>query len=136
MQARDEPQATNGPRAQGGPLTKDELGRFGEEAACRHLAAGGAAILDRNWRCRDGELDIVVRDGSVLVFCEVKTRSGPRYGSGAESVIGRKAARIRRLAARWLAEHPHPSSAVRFDVVVVSRPLRGPVSVEHLQGAF
>ncbi|MCM3887207.1 YraN family protein [Frankia sp. R82] len=115
---------------------KDELGRFGEEVACRHLAQAGAAILDRNWRCRDGELDIVVRDGSAVVFCEVKTRSGSRFGSGAEAVVGQKAARIRRLAARWLAEHPHPPSAVRFDVVLVLRPRQGPVSVEHLRGAF
>ncbi|MCK9897770.1 YraN family protein [Frankia sp. AgB32] len=115
---------------------KDELGRFGEEVACQHLAAGGAVLLDRNWRCRDGELDVVVRDGQTLVFCEVKTRSGTRYGSGAEAVVGRKAARIRRLAARWLAEHPHEPSPVRFDVVLVSRQPTGPVRVEHLRGAF
>ncbi|MCM3922400.1 YraN family protein [Frankia sp. AiPs1] len=115
---------------------KDALGRFGEEVASRHLAAGGAAILDRNWRCREGELDLVLRDGADLVFCEVKTRSGARYGSAAEAVVGRKAARIRRLAARWLAEHPHAPTPVRFDVVLVSRPPVGPVSVEHLRGAF
>ncbi|EIV95944.1 YraN family protein [Frankia sp. QA3] len=115
---------------------KDALGRFGEEVASRHLAAGGAAILDRNWRCREGELDLVVQDGPDLVFCEVKTRSGTRYGSAAEAVVGRKAARIRRLAARWLAEHPHVPSPVRFDVVLVSRPPAGPVRVEHLRGAF
>lgn len=115
---------------------KDDLGRFGEDVACRHLTAGGAAILDRNWRCREGELDVVLRDGPDLVFCEVKTRSGTRYGSAAEAVVGRKAARIRRLAARWLAEHPHGSTAVRFDLVLVSRPPNGPVQVEHLRGAF
>ncbi|SNQ47836.1 conserved hypothetical protein [Frankia canadensis] len=115
---------------------KDELGRFGEEVACRHLAAGGAAILDRNWRCREGELDLVARDGATLVFCEVKTRSGARYGSAAEAVVGRKAARIRRLAARWLAEHPHEPSPVRFDLVLVFRPPAGQVRVEHRRAAF
>jgi len=115
---------------------KDELGRFGEEVASRHLAAGGAAILDRNWRCRDGELDLVVRDGAALVFCEVKTRSGERFGSAAEAVVGRKAARIRRLAARWLAEHPHEPSPVRFDVVLVLRRPAGHVRVEHRRAAF
>ncbi|WP_462187769.1 MULTISPECIES: YraN family protein [unclassified Frankia] len=115
---------------------KDALGRFGEDVAARHLAAVGAEILDRNWRCREGELDLVVQDGESLVFCEVKTRSGTRYGSAAEAVVGRKAARIRRLAARWLAEHPHASSLVCFDVLLVSRPPAGPVRVEHIRGAF
>lgn len=113
-----------------------QLGRFGEDVAARHLAAGGAEILERNWRCRDGELDIVARDSGVLVFCEVKTRSGSGFGSGAEAVAGRKAARIRRLAARWLAEHPHPPAIVRFDVLSVYRDRIGPVRVEHRRGAF
>jgi putative endonuclease len=115
---------------------KDTLGRFGEDVAARHLAADGAKILDRNWRCRDGELDIIAQDGDILVFCEVKTRSGTRYGSAAEAIVGRKAARIRRLAARWLAEHPHAPSRVRFDVLLVARPPSGPMSVDHVRGAF
>ena len=114
----------------------DALGRFGEEVAARHLADDGAVILDRNWRCRDGELDIVAREGDVLVFCEVKTRSGTRFGSGAEAVAGRKAARIRRLAARWLAEHPHPPAIVRFDVLSVYRDRTGPIRIDHRRGAF
>lgn len=112
------------------------LGAFGEDVAARHLAADGAEILDRNWRCRHGELDIVARDGDVLVFCEVKTRGGTRFGSGAEAVTARKAARIRRLAARWLAEHPHPPSVIRFDVLAVYRDGRGPLRIDHRRGAF
>lgn len=115
---------------------KDALGRFGEDVAARHLEDDGATILDRNWRCPDGELDIVVRDGDILAFCEVKTRSGTAFGSAAEAVVGRKAARIRRLAARWLADHPHAPTQVRFDLLLVARPPAGPVSVEHIQGAF
>src|SRR6185369_13795840 len=115
------------------------LGRFGEELAVRHLIAGGAEILDRNWRCGDGELDIVALDGGTLVFCEVKTRTGARHGTPAEAVDARKVARIRRLAVRWLAEHPPRSGPVRFDLVAVSRDVTpgqpGSVHVDHRRGA-
>ncbi|CAI7980372.1 MULTISPECIES: YraN family protein [Parafrankia] len=112
------------------------LGKFGEDVAARHLSADGAEILARNWRCRDGEIDIVARHGDTLVFCEVKTRSGADYGSGPDAVVGRKAARIRRLAVRWLAEHPHPPAIIRFDVLSVYRERQGSVRVEHRRGAF
>lgn len=116
------------------------LGRFGEDLAARHLIAAGAEILDRNWRCRDGELDIVALDAGTLVFCEVKTRTGARHGTPAEAVDHRKVARVRRLAARWLAEHPRWSGPVRFDLVAVSREITpgqpGSVRVDHRRGAF
>jgi putative endonuclease len=116
------------------------LGRFGEDLAARHLVDAGAEILDRNWRCRDGELDIVALDGGTVVFCEVKTRTGVRRGTPAEAVDERKVARIRRLAARWLAEHPLRSGPVRFDLVAVSRDVApgqpGSVRVDHRRGAF
>ncbi|ONH31231.1 YraN family protein [Pseudofrankia asymbiotica] len=119
---------------------KDVLGRFGEELAARHLVKGGAEILDRNWRCREGELDIVAREAGTLVFCEVKTRSGTRFGTPAEAVVGRKAARVRLLAVRWLAEHPRVRGPVRFDLLAVSRdPIPGEpeaMRVEHRRGAF
>jgi putative endonuclease len=115
---------------------KDVLGRFGEDMAARHLTDSGAEILDRNWRCRDGELDIVARDGDILIFCEVKTRSGNRHGSPAEAVVTSKAARIRRLAARWLAVHPHRPGTIRFDLLAVYRGRSGPIRVEHRPGAF
>ena len=119
---------------------KDVLRRFGEELAVRHLIAGGAEILDRNWRCGDGELDIVALDGGTLVFCEVKTRTGAWRGTPAEAVDARKVARIRRLAVRWLAEHPPRSGPVRFDLVAVSRDVTpgqpGSVHVDHRRGAF
>lgn len=112
------------------------FGRFGEEVATQHLRAEGAEILARNWRCRDGEIDIIARHGDVLVFCEVKTRGGPGYGSGPEAVAGRKAARVRRLAVRWLAENPHPPAVIRFDVLAVYREPRGTMRVDHRRGAF
>jgi putative endonuclease len=82
---------------------KDAIGRYGEDVAARHLTDAGLTILDRNWRCRAGELDIIAVDSGVLVFCEVKTRSSTQFGDPAEAVIGAKAARIRRLAMAWLA---------------------------------
>ena len=94
------------------------LGRWGEDLAAQHLVATGAVLLDRNWRCREGELDLVARepDGTV-VFCEVKTRSGTGFGEPAEAVGPVKARRIRALAVRWLQEHPPdgrpPGAAVR-----------------------
>ena len=85
---------------------KDALGRFGEDVAARYLTAAGLVILERNWRCSAGELDIIAADGPTLVFCEVKTRSSTLFGSPAESVTPVKAGRIRHLALRWLLDQP------------------------------
>ena len=111
-----------------------ELGRFGEAYAARHLLDQGMVVLDRNWRCDAGELDLVLREGRVLVVCEVKTRSSIAYGSPLEGVDGRKAARLRRLAARWLADHPLRPDEVRIDLVgVLAVPGRAPV-LDHVRG--
>lgn len=115
---------------------KDGVGRYGEEVASRHLEASGLQILARNWRCAEGEIDIVARERDVLVICEVKTRSGLGYGLPAEAISRRKADRLRRLACRWLQEHPAGGADVRFDVVSVTRPARGAAVVEHLRAAF
>ena len=136
---------TNDPATRSGP--RQALGRYGEDVAARHLAAAGFTVLARNWRCREGEVDIVARDGDVLVVCEVKTRRDVGFGTPLEAVTPAKAARLRRLAARWLADQragARPGSPeeferyaeVRFDVVSVLRPLRGPAVVEHVRGAF
>ena len=82
---------------------KDGLGRYGEDVAARHLVEQGIIVLDRNWRCELGEIDIVGRDGDVLVVCEVKTRSGTSFGTPLEAVTRTKAARLRRLAASGTA---------------------------------
>ncbi|MGH8963581.1 MAG: YraN family protein [Jatrophihabitantaceae bacterium] len=120
--------------------TKDLVGRFGEDLAARHLSEAGLDVLERNWRCPEGELDIVARDGSVLAFIEVKTRSTLAYGDGAEAVTAVKAARIHRLAMRWLDEHRAPRRLgwpeLRFDVVSIVRLAPGGPSVRHLRGAF
>ena len=86
------------------------VGGYGERVAAQRLVAAGMVVLDRNWRCDAGEIDLVLRDGSTLVVCEVKTRSSVHYGHPLEAVTPVKAARLRRLAARWLAEHDvHPA---------------------------
>jgi putative endonuclease len=115
---------------------KDAVGAYGERLAAAHLEQVGMTVVERNWRCSDGEVDLIATDGDVLVFCEVKTRSSLAYGHPAEAVVGAKAARIRRLAARWLAEHGSRWPEVRFDVVAVLCQPRGAASVTHLRGAF
>ena len=113
---------------------KDAVGRYGEDVAARHLREAGLVVLERNWRCPRGEIDIVARDGDVLVVCEVKTRSGLAYGSPLEAVNRAKAARLRKLAALWLAERGMHPREVRFDVVAVVRQQRGAAAVEHIRG--
>jgi putative endonuclease len=115
----------------------DELGRYGEDLAARHLAAVGMQLLDRNWRCREGELDIVALDGEALVFVEVKTRSGTGFGEPAEAVGPVKARRIRALACRWLLEHrPSGGADLRFDIVSVVRRRGHAPELVHLRDAF
>lgn len=115
---------------------KDAVGRFGEQVAADHLTAAGLRILERNWRCDEGELDLVAADGTTLVVVEVKTRSSAAYGSPAQAISRAKAARIRRLALRWLNEHRDTVwPVVRFDVVAVLRGA-GELHVEHIEGAF
>lgn len=120
---------------------KDAVGRFGEQVAAEHLSGAGATIVARNWRCREGEIDLVVLDGTTLVIVEVKTRSSLAFGSPAEAVDRRKTVRLRRLAALWIqeqrGEHANASwSAVRFDVVSVVRRPRGAAHIDHVIGAF
>lgn len=118
---------------------KDAVGRYGEQLAAETLRAAGLEILARNWRCSAGELDIVARDGAVLVFVEVKTRSSLAFGDPGEAVHAAKAAQLRRLALCWLAEHREraPFAAeLRFDVVSVVRLAPGGPMVRHLRGVL
>lgn len=122
--------------AQAADRRTDELGKRGEDVAAEYLAGIGLVVLSRNWRCRGGEVDVVATDGQRLIVCEVKTRSGTGYGEPAEGVTAAKAARIRRVAAAWLRTHRVGWCEIRFDVLAVLCPPGGPVTVEHLQGAF
>lgn len=114
------------------------LGGSGEDAAAAYLTELGCEVLDRNWRCREGELDIVAREGGVLVVCEVKTRSGLGFGSPLEAVTELKARRLRRLAVRWLTEHRDTWSGfadIRFDVVAVLAE-GDDTTIDHLRGVI
>jgi putative endonuclease len=113
---------------------KQALGRFGERVAGRYLQNLGMAILDTNWTCKYGEVDIVARDGATLVICEVKTRTGASHGTGLEAITGQKATRLRRLAAYWLEVHSVQPEAVRIEVVSVLVPPRGAPQIERIVG--
>jgi putative endonuclease len=110
------------------------LGERGETIAARHLTRLGMVLLDRNWRCDAGEIDLVLRDGTVLVICEVKTRSSLDFGYPLEAVTPVKADRLRRLAARWLRAHEAHPDDVRIDMVGVLAVPGRPVEVEHVEG--
>ena len=112
------------------------LARRGEDLACELLRTAGLEVVARNWRCREGEIDVLASAPGLLVVCEVKTRRGDGFGSAAAAVTWSKQRRLRRLAAAYLAEAGLPPVVVRFDVVAVTWPRgRAPVA-EHLQGAF
>ena len=121
-------------RSTGIVRAKDALGRYGEELAARHLEDDGFVVLERNWRCDIGEVDIVARDGDVLVVCEVKTRSSLSHGSGFEAVTERKLHRLERLGIRWMREHGVRPRSMRVDVVSVLRPATGRTVLEHVRG--
>jgi putative endonuclease len=120
-------------------LTKDAIGRHGEDLAAAHLRTVGLSILDRNWRCPAGELDIVARERGAVVFVEVKTRSSDAFGDPAEAIDAAKAARLRRVALHWLAAHPASiprGATMRFDVVSIVRTAAGRSRLRHLRGAL
>jgi putative endonuclease len=117
-----------------------QLGTFGEDAAASWYEARGFEIVDRNWRVREGEIDLIARRGDTIVFCEVKTRSSSRFGLPVESVTATKQRRLRTLAAKWLAEHPQRRGEprrgeVRFDVASVT-PAGASPNVAVIEAAF
>jgi putative endonuclease len=107
------------------------LGADGETAVAEWYVEHGYEVVERNWRCRAGELDLVLRRGRTFVFCEVKTRSSDAFGAPVEAVTRTKQARLRHLAAQWLEEAPLHATDIRFDVASV---LAG--EIEVLEGAF
>ncbi|MCU1543084.1 MAG: YraN family protein [Microbacteriaceae bacterium] len=115
---------------------KDDLGRRGEALAADYLVERGMRLVERNWRCAQGEIDLIVQDGDELVFVEVKTRSSMGYGHPLEAITVAKLARLRRLAAAWCAVHPGPNGLIRIDAVAVVAPAFGTVMVEHLKRVF
>lgn len=115
---------------------KDELGRMGERLAAEYLRARGYLILERNWRCELGEIDLIVQHGTETVFVEVKTRSGTGFGHPFEAITVAKLARLRRLAAAWCEQHGGARRSIRIDAIgVVAVPGAEPV-IEHLERIF
>jgi putative endonuclease len=115
---------------------KDDLGRRGENLATDHLLATGYSIIERNWRCSQGEIDIVAFRNGEIVFVEVKTRSSLAYGHPLEAITVAKLARLRRLAGAWCRAHPDVRAEVRIDAIAIVAPTRGLVEIEHLERVF
>jgi putative endonuclease len=111
------------------------LGSYGERLAARHLTTeGGMVLLESNWRTTTGEIDLLLREGDVLVVCEVKTRSSDACGLPHEAVDGEKVARLRRVAEEWVAAHAAVPREVRVDLVAITRPAKGASLLEHVRG--
>lgn len=115
--------------------TKTAVGQYGEDLAARYLTSNGFSVLERNWRCELGEIDIVAREGDTLVICEVKTRRGLNYGTPLEAITYKKLTTLRRLAGRWLQTHQVRAAAIRIDVVAIVFDNNTPPTVDHLRGA-
>ena len=115
---------------------KDALGRRGEQLAADYLVGRGLTIVERNWRCRLGEIDLVAREGAETVFVEVKTRAGLGFGHPLEAITAAKLARLRRLAAAWCEAHPGEATSIRIDAVAVVAGRSAPVRIEHLRRVF
>jgi len=119
---------------------RHELGRRGEQLAVEHLIRRGFSIMERNYRTRWGELDIIAYDGNALVFCEVKARRLPRRsGAPLDAIHGPKRAQLRKMAGRWLIERRERPFAneLRFDAIGVSFDSGGDlVGIEHVEHAF
>ncbi len=113
-----------------------DLGAFGERVAAAHLEAKGYRIRARNFRCREGEIDIVAEDGDCLVFVEVRTRRGDAFGTPAESVTAAKERRLLTVAKAYLQEHPDVPANQRIDVVGVELSRGRLLAVQHIEGAI
>lgn len=109
-------------------MNNKELGNFGETQACWLLKEKGYRILERNWRCPVGEIDIVARRGSMVVFVEVKTRRSLTYGVPREAVTSKKQQRIRKAAWYYIASHHLKTYDMRCDVIEIF--------INHLESAF
>ena len=115
---------------------KDLLGKRGEDLAAAFLAEAGYTILGRNWRCGQGEIDVVAFDGVETAFVEVKTRSSVTFGHPLEAITPHKLARLRRLAAAWCEAHPGHHTRIRIDAIAVIAPTSGEPQLEHLKRVF
>ncbi len=117
-------------------MNRRALGAQGEAWAGEWYTERGYVVLDRNWRTRQGELDLVLEHDGIVVFCEVKTRTTDAFGAGVEAVTREKQQRIRRLAGEWLSAHDRAARGLRFDVVSILAPRDGPPTIDVYEAAF
>lgn len=117
-------------------LSRAEIGALGEQLAVDHLRSLRLRVLERNWRCRYGELDVIAADDAarIVVFVEVKTRTSDQFGGVAQAVTPDKVRRLRRLAGLWLAAQNGSWTEVRIDVIGVRIGRRRTPEITHLQG--
>lgn len=120
----------------GRSLSTRRTGDWGEDLALRHLAARGYTLVERNYRTRYGELDLILRSGGTLVFVEVKLRRGREFGDPVEAVTQRKRAAVRSMAEQYLAEREPDFEELRFDVVGILASRSGQPTIRHIQDAF
>ena len=117
--------------------SKKQIGVRGEDLACAELERQGLQVLERNWRCRLGEIDIVAAEagayGVTMVFCEVKCRSGLGFGHPLEAITFTKRRTLRQLAAVWMRQHRVKASAIRLDAVGVVLAAGEEPSVTHVR---
>lgn len=114
---------------------KQSLGQWGEQRAAEHLLAKGYTILERNWRCEYGEIDLIARQEEVLVFVEVKARSSERYGHPEQAVTTSKQQHLYESSLTYLQTHPELNGDWRIDVIAITRGPGGPL-IEHFENAF
>lgn len=121
-------------------IERQKLGQQGEDYAARKLTALGYAIHERNWRCKQGEIDIIAFENDQLVICEVKTRRSSHFGAPIEAVTPKKIAKLRLLAGIWIQEQSDngrklSSLSIRLDVIGIEVPRSGPIEFTHIVGA-
>lgn len=126
---------THAPLKQPKPPHNQALGARGEALAEQFLIEQGFRLIDKNWRCRYGELDLLMRDGDSYVAVEVKTRTSVRYGTPLEAITAQKASRLRRLLLEWIREHGVRGAKLRVDGVgVIVSPDGSEPRIDHLRG--
>lgn len=117
-------------------LSNKELGRVGENVGARFLTSRGYTILQRNWRCEAGEVDIIVQDENYLVFVEVKTRRSNELGFPAEAVTPERRLRYEKIASHYLRSFDLDSMPIRFDILAVEVSQNNRAYIRHYLGAF
>lgn len=117
---------------------RKERGRWAEQAACEHLMALGYTVLERNWRCRSGEIDLIAYHGDTIVIVEVRSRSvqAAAFGTPAESITPRKVRQVRNTAAVYLYQTGKSGANIRFDVIAVTFGRGDELTLEHIKAAF